>query len=536
MSQVSIILTGFMGSGKSAVGRKLAEMTGRRFIDTDEEISLRQGRSIAEIFAEQGETAFRDSERQIAREFAGQPDLVIATGGRLMLDPLNATLLGRGNMVVCLTAEPDQILTRLAKDRLRRPLLEVPDPRTEIVRLLAERREGYGQFEQLSTDNQTPSQIAVGILKSLSSKQIKTFTTQIPVRNPTGQYMVFVGYNLLNQLPRYVRLPDRIAIVTDDQVGPIYASRLSNLEPATIITLPAGESFKTLDSVSLIYRKLLECGLDRQGAAIALGGGVIGDMTGFAAATYMRGIHFVQCPTTILAMVDASVGGKTGVDLPEGKNLIGAFKQPRAVVADLKALATLPPRQFSSGLAEVVKHGLLASSYLLEQLERLPNLRSVSKPDYLKIIDEFQSLIVEAILVKRDVVEEDPFESGLRKKLNLGHTFGHAIEHASHYHVTHGEAVAIGLVAAAHLSAELGYCSKELQTRLEALLNHLNLPTRIPSGLDRNSILEFMKYDKKKTMGGLQFVLIEDIGQILVSGAVPDAAVQQTLHTLQKIS
>jgi 3-dehydroquinate synthase len=273
----------------------------------------------------------------------------------------------------------------------------------------------------------------------------------------------------------------------------------------------------------MIYEKLLASGLDRQGTIVALGGGVVGDVAGFAAATYMRGVDLVQCPTSLLAMVDASIGGKTGVDLPQGKNLVGAFKQPRIVLADVGVLGTLPRAEFAAGMAEVVKAGLIGDPMLWEALE---NGRWDGE---FWEQEDMQSLVVQAVRVKRDVVEEDPFERGRRAVLNLGHTFGHAIEQVSNYEIRHGEAVAIGLVAAARLSASLGHCSPTLGERIEALLARLKLPTRI-AGLEAEALLVAMSSDKKKAGGRLRFVLLRGVGDVFISGDVPDAAVLSTLE------
>jgi 3-dehydroquinate synthetase len=237
----------------------------------------------------------------------------------------------------------------------------------------------------------------------------------------------------------------------------------------------------------------------------------------------MRGIDFVQCPTSLLAMVDASVGAKTGVDLPQGKNLVGAFKQPKAVLADIGTLKTLPPEEFAAGMAEVVKHGLIANPELFERLM----IKDFSI-DEASIIN-LQSLVIDAIQVKRDVVQEDPFEQGRRATLNLGHTFGHAIEQVSGYAIRHGEGVAMGLVAAANLSARLEDCDPALQPRIEAVLARLHLPTRIPANLPHEALFQAMGSDKKKAAGKLRFVLLSGVGEVFVTGDVTETAVYQTL-------
>ena len=540
MNLPTIILTGFMGTGKSTIGRSLADLLGHQFVDSDDLISQRTGRSIAALFEEEGEAAFRAYERSIVREFAGKRHLVIATGGGLMVDPLNAVLLGRDNIVFCLNASPEEILSRVENDGTRRPLLQAPEPRDRVTQLLSQRAEAYGHFNQVETTGKQPEQIVVEIEESVrqlvkSGEWPQSAIGHIQVRYPGGRYPVLVGHGLLSRLDQFLDEPGRTVIVTDSNVGPLHAHRLDYLDPLKVITVPAGEEHKSLETVRGLYSTLVACGVDRQTTIIALGGGVVGDMAGFAAATFMRGLPFLQCPTTLLAMVDASVGAKTGVDLPEGKNLVGAFKQPRAVVADLDTLATLDPVDFHAGLSEIVKHGLIASPAILDQLEggRVTQggrvgIETVRPPGEIDLL----ALIVEAILIKRDVVEADPFEAGRRKVLNLGHTFAHAIEQVSGYKVRHGQAVAMGLVAATNLSTQLELCRPELQSRIEYLLTGLRLPVSIPAGLPPRKLLKAMGSDKKKAGGRLQFVLIREVGDVFVSGDVPEAAVLQTLNTL----
>ncbi|MCB0034781.1 MAG: 3-dehydroquinate synthase, partial [Anaerolineales bacterium] len=254
----------------------------------------------------------------------------------------------------------------------------------------------------------------------------------LTIAHPTGKYHVYVGYDLLTQLKELLPLRGSVALVTDDRVGPLYgkATAAQLDRPTTIITVPTGEQHKNLTTVRQIYDEMFAAGCDRKSTVLALGGGVINDMVGFAAASFMRGVDFATCPTTLLSMVDASVGGKTGVDMPQGKNLVGAFKQPTAVLADLSTLKTLPRDEFAAGMAEVIKHGLLSDPVLFRQTQEMDW--------YAEMMAQNQALldmVTAAIRVKQEVVQEDPFEGGRRALLNLGHTFGHAIEQVSHYRV-----------------------------------------------------------------------------------------------------
>ena len=269
--------------------------------------------------------------------------------------------------------------------------------------------------------------------------------------------------------------------------------------------MPDGEAYKNLDTVRHIYDAMLAHGADRSTTLIALGGGVIGDMAGYAAATYMRGIALLQIPTTLLSMVDSSVGGKVGVDLPQGKNLIGAFKQPRAVIIDTDVLATLPEDQWRCGMAEVIKHGLIANPALLE-----PELWQPS---------EAARLVRQAVQVKIDVVEQDPYERGIRAHLNLGHTFGHAIEKVTQYAVPHGEAVAIGIVKAALLSRNLGYIDDDLLARIQTTMWKLGLPTNI--AIDPERWFAAMATDKKWRGGVTRLIVLKGLGEAAIIEGLP---------------
>ena len=347
------------------------------------------------------------------------------------------------------------------------------------------------------------------------SNDARVAATTFPVTHPTGSYAVTVGADLLPNLRHLAGITGDIALVSDSNVAPLYAAQIG--KTAVSITVPAGEKHKTLDTVRYIYDQLLAAGVDRKCTIVALGGGVVGDMAGFAAASYLRGVPFVQCPTSLLAMVDASVGGKTGVDMPQGKNLVGAFKQPTAVLADISTLQTLPREEFAAGMAEAIKHSLLDTRFKLNDHA-----------------DDLQSLVSNAIQVKRDVVQEDPFEQGRRATLNLGHTFGHAIEQVSGYAIRHGEGVAMGLMLAANLSARLGYCAPSLQDEVEQLLIAHALPTRVPSEFATSDLYEAMWTDKKKAAGKLHFILLRAIGDAFVTGDVEKTAVLQTIDALKE--
>ena len=294
--------------------------------------------------------------------------------------------------------------------------------------------------------------------------------------------------------------PSRIHIVSDSTVAPLYLEQLEQqfTLPVTHTVIPAGEEHKRLSTVEGIYHDLLANGMTRKDLIIALGGGVVGDITGFAAATFLRGVSLCQIPTTLLAQVDSSVGGKTGVDMPEGKNLVGAFYQPRLVLIDPAVLATLPDQTFADGMAEVVKYGYISNREILDM---------VSAPDYKKNIER---IICECVRIKRDVVTIDEHDTGLRMILNFGHTIGHAAEKLGNYvDLTHGQAVAVGMVAAMRLSAMLG--NEDLSERLIGILEHIGLPTELKYG--REDIYRSLLSDKKKFGATVNFILVREPGR-----------------------
>ncbi len=359
----------------------------------------------------------------------------------------------------------------------------------------------------------------------------------ITVAHPAGSYPIYLGEGALAQTgSRLAELgyKGRCAVVTNEPVGRHHAEPLlaslhrAGFEPVRLI-IPDGESFKTLATVADLYPQLVEVKLDRRSPIIALGGGVLGDTVGFAAATYLRGVPFVQIPTTLLAVADASVGGKVGVDLPQGKNLVGAFKQPEMVVIDPGVLVTLPPAEFRAGLAEVVKSGIIGSPELFKALEE----RSRAETDLSSLLLTPYSLLPQIIGVKVRVVQEDPFEQGRRAVLNLGHTFGHAFERLANFELRHGEGVAMGLVCAARLATRLGYCSAEASERIIVLLDRLGLPTQAPA-YPPAEVWAAMGADKKRQGNTLRFILPRAIGEVDIFDNVAQEDVIAVLTNSQK--
>jgi len=365
----------------------------------------------------------------------------------------------------------------------------------------------------------------------------------ITVPLPDQSYPVMVAEPGLAHLGPWLATGEQVAVQPGQKIllvsnptifkhyGPLVVDSLQQSGYAVRhLLLPAGERYKTLRSIQKIYAAALEFRLERQSAMLSLGGGVVGDMTGFAAATWLRGIPFVQVPTSLLAMVDAAIGGKTGVNHPLGKNLIGAFHQPRLVLIDPAVLQTLPPREFRAGMAEVIKYGVIWDADLFARLEAAPRLDQyrILSPDLL------HTILTRSCQAKADVVSQDEKEAGLRAILNYGHTVGHAVESLMHYKgVNHGEAVAIGMVAAGHIAVAAGFWTAEENARQLALLEKTGLPTQLPQGLDFDAILTALQADKKVQDGKVRFVMPKGIGAACVTS---DISRDTVLAALKKTS
>lgn len=342
-------------------------------------------------------------------------------------------------------------------------------------------------------------------------------------------YPIFIGSDLFDGelLMPYIS-GKQVMIVTNETIAPLYLDKLKtiiNKDKVDVVVLPDGEAYKDLDHVNKIFDALLENRHNRTTTLIALGGGVVGDMTGFAAASYQRGVNFIQIPTTLLSQVDSSVGGKTGVNHPLGKNMIGAFYQPQAVIANTEVFKTLPDRELSAGVAEVVKYGLIYDSTFFDWLEN--NIESLMAKDS----EALSYAIHRSCEIKAEVVEQDEKESGIRAWLNLGHTFGHAIEtHQGYGNWLHGEAVAAGTMMAMRLSQKLGWISEKDIVRTRNLFETANLPVEPPEDMSAEAFLDLMSVDKKVIDGELRLVLLEKLGRAVVTADYPRSSLLDVLN------
>jgi len=584
----NIIITGFSGTGKSLVAREIAGQLGWDFIDTDNEIVSLAKKPIAEIFSSDGEGKFRKLEREAIKRASRHSHRVIATGGGAIVDPQNRAKLARNGFIVCLEARPETIYQRLFQESSHgseiRPLLKGDNPLEHIRQLKAQRQPYYDDVDLvINTDDLSIDDVAKEVVKGwrllrdarndkgrarndtppVIARSAATKQSHAPpglprlrlamtekakagndvaedvacwVETATQRCPIFVGYGSLGRLGEKLKKvgSSRVAIViSDGNVSRLYGDRVQEILKAAgfavnSFVVPPGEESKSINTAIDIYNFLIKKRVERDDILIALGGGMIGDLAGFVAATYLRGIPWVQVPTSLVAMVDASIGGKVAVNHHEGKNLIGAFYQPNFVLADTQTLATLPKRELTSGWAEVVKYGLILDKEFFEFLES--NAGRLIKLEQ----DVVSKAIIRSASLKAQVVSQDEKERGQRIILNYGHTVAHGLEAATRYsQFLHGEAVAIGMMGAAKLSQKSGILPANVVKRQQSLLQKFGLPTSFSStGLAE--IAEAMEVDKKTRAKKIRWVLLEDIGKTAIRANVPQQDVMAVLEELSQ--
>ena len=527
-----IFLYGPPGSGKSTLGRQMAEALKLPFFDLDERIQSRVGKSIPEIFAQHGEAGFRRLEKDEVSSILEQEWGIIALGGGALLDAENREQVSSAGPILCLTAPFEMLLARLEASSEARPLLadEVQDGiAARLMRLLAGRAEHYQSFAlQLDTSTESPRDLAWEAQVKLGAFHVSGMGNPAhgDPSDPRSQgYDVSVQRRSLEGLGEAMcqrALQGPIALVSDENVAGLHLHKpLRSLQEAGFavqpIVVPSGEGSKDISTLTFLWEAFVELGLERGSTVIALGGGVVGDLAGFAAATYKRGVPWVAVPTTLLAMVDASLGGKTAIDLLKGKNLVGAFHAPRIVLNDPLTLLTLPAEELRAGMAEVVKASIIGD----------PSLFNLCAQGWEEVQANLDPIVRRSIAVKIKVIEADPFERGERAALNLGHTIGHAVELVSEFGLKHGEAIAIGMVAEARLAEVIGLTEKGLAEQVEGVLHSLGLPTRIPENLDKHAIREAIYRDKKLAGGKVHFALPAKIGTVKVGVVIEEATWSQ---------
>lgn len=571
MEKSAIILVGLSYSGKSAVGRLIADRLGWPFIDTDDQaVALAGAKSIPAIFAEWGEVRFRGLESQSLGLACSRGKAVIATGGGIVLNGGNRAMLSGSGIVFWLDARPSTLHQRLLQDQqanaspVVRPLVQGEDALAKITTLKEQRLPLYVSVADwvVPTDYLTPEEVAEEVLRAYGRLRGRLRLPTIPVpelaldageesphagASPStgagavavvatngGSYPIFVGPKLLNGLPTRLKqlgLSSSTYLLTDEHVYAHYGERVKGLlqEHGFSVrdyVIPAGEQSKRLDIVEGIYHWLAAQRAERSHTIIALGGGVVGDLAGYVASSYLRGMPYVQAPTTLLAMVDASIGGKTGVNLAEAKNLVGAFYQPQMVLIDVELLRTLGVRELTEGWAEVIKHALIRDPALLEEMES--NVERLTTLDTRSVAHT----VAVSAAIKAEVVSQDERESGVRAILNYGHTIGHGLEAATGYQgFLHGEAVAVGMMGAARISQRMGLLSEPEVERQRRLLEAFGLPTRCP-GVDLDGVRAAMALDKKVQDKKQRWVLLTRLGEATVRDDVPVEVVEETLQEL----
>ena len=523
-----LFLTGPPGIGKSTVAPLLAEILGGMSLDLDAEVARRAGKPCDRIIREDRMPRFRALESEaLARLVPTHALVVVATGGGAPIDEANRQRMRMLGICVGLTGSVATVARGIAATQATRTHLDVA-PREHAARVLRERRAAYADVEaSFAIDRVPPIDVARAVAAWLVAARGLRF--DVAGARP---YPILVRAGLLEHVGTHLadlgwNGPAMIVAdtLTARRLAPAVAAscRAAGIT-ATTIAVPRGEQAKSVTGLDRLWRAFARAGVGRDGAIIALGGGTVGDLAGFAAATYLRGIRYAQVPTTLLAMVDSSIGGKTGIDLAAGKNLAGAFWPPDAVLADPAVLGTLPRRQRSSGLAEIVKSAFLADRHAVAQVER--SVRRVVAGD----LGPTVSLIGLAASLKSRIVGRDLRETGARELLNFGHTFGHAYEAASRYRVTHGEAVSIGLVFASALAEDLDLVSAAFRLRLETILGSAGLPirARIPAGT-----YAFLARDKKARAGKVRWILPRAVGrfsEVTDIGAAPLAAAARVVE------
>jgi 3-dehydroquinate synthase len=499
-----LVFIGFMGAGKSLAARTAGAALGVEAVDADRQLEQRLGSSIEAYFASHGERAFREQEEELVCELLeAPPSAVLSLGGGAVTSERVRTALAH-HTVVLLDVDAE---TAWARCRSGRPLAR---DRDRFEALHAERAPLYTQLADviLPADRRDEVRRAMPAIEALSAMPPGTKLLW------AGEYPVFVGAGVLGAARWPVE--GRRFLVTDEAVGPLYADRLG--EVARDVRIPPGEAAKTMETADTVLRALASAGMGHGDHVVALGGGVVGDVAGFCAAVYQRGVPVVQVPTTLVAQVDSAYGGKTGVDLPEGKNYVGAYHQPAAVLADPSTLATLPREELAAGWAEVVKTGLIAGG----ELWRRVRSREAAQPD--------RDLVLECARVKLRIVAQDERDAGLRQTLNLGHTVGHAIETVTGYRrYRHGEAVGLGLLAALTLSH-----LPELRDEVAGLLGAQGLPTTLDSAVDREAVAAAVQRDKKRRGGRVGFVLVEEPGRTRTGCPVVEGDLRAAIEELTR--
>jgi len=525
-----IVLVGFMGAGKSTVGALLADELALPFVDTDKLVQKRAGATIPGIFASGGEEAFRSLEREVVAEVLRGPRSVVALGGGAVTDPETRSDL-MDSLVLYLDTSYSSVIERIG-EAADRPMLQLGDPfelfqaRHRLYRLAAD--------IVIETDAKDPKHVAresAAMVELLES----THLTRVWTSAGDGGYPTYVGADLMASadffLPSFEGA-ELAYVITHPSLAQLAVPVAAALEgrglAAHVGAVPEGEGSKSIAAAAVLYDELAKAGAHRHDVIVGVGGGVVTDLAGFVASTYHRGMPVVHVPTSLLGQVDAAVGGKTGVNLDHGKNLVGTIHQPASVICDVRLLGSLPEAELRAGLAEVLKYGFIAQPGILDLVAK--NVDAIFERDAATL----SVIVARSVAIKADIVSQDERELGVRAHLNYGHTFAHAIEHASWSEseesagVRHGEAVALGMMAAAHLARELGRIDDGVVDLHRRVLDLVGLPTS--ASFDVQALERAWQHDKKYK-DGVRFVLLNDVGDpeagVRASGAAIATALER---------
>jgi shikimate kinase/3-dehydroquinate synthase len=512
VARPAIVFIGFMGAGKSTA-LAAARKAGLETTEIDALMEAAFGKPISQAFEEDGEEAFRAREDEVVGELLEQADGgAIALGGGSVLSQRVRAALGR-HIVVLLEIDAAEAWRRI--EDTNRPLAT---SEADVAALLAEREPLYEELADAVVPMAPADEVSEAISFASHLSWMPSGTKMLWATSASDAYPVYVGAGMLGATDDDAHWPlvrGRFC-VTDNTVGPLYASRLPSL--TATVEIPAGEEAKTLAQAEGVLRELARAGMTREDHVIALGGGVVGDLAGLCAHLYQRGVRVVQVPTTLVAQADSAYGGKTGVDLPEGKNYAGAYHMPAAVIADIETLTSLPPKDLSAGFVEALKTGLLAGGHLWERVRQIERLRPA----------ELSDVVFACARYKCGIVAADERDAGVRHVLNLGHTVGHGIETASNYsRYRHGEAIGLGLLAALRLSD-----ADELRDEVEEILRRHDLPVGLDAEVDVDDVLNALERDKKRTRHGVGFVLLSQPGEPRIRQLVDPAKVREAVEEL----
>ncbi|MFQ6070383.1 MAG: 3-dehydroquinate synthase [Candidatus Aminicenantales bacterium] len=530
---MNIILTGMMGVGKTTVGKMLARRLGMEFQDLDEYIESTAGMTVAMIFSRCGESHFRELEKKACRELGRRRNFVIATGGKTLLESTNLKTLCTSSLIVTLISSADENLQRIKKEinkeKRKRPLLDT-HPSRKFIEIYGERKSLYMNLpNKIDTSRMKAEQVVDAILRMLSGDE-----KRLEIGAGDNKSSIMVKKGLSRSFSAYLEEAVRekkIFILSDKKVFAFHGEQLlkscgeAHLEPEVLL-LPRGERQKNLRTAEKIYAWLIRKNASRASTLITFGGGVVSDIGGWVASTFHRGLKLIIIPTTLLSQIDASLGGKNGLNFGGGKNQIGTFYFPSLVLVDPLVLATLSERQMKEGMIEALKAGIIGDKELFDAIKAYLHLL------LLKDMEHLEKVIIKAIKVKAGIVNKDPCEKERRRLLNLGHTFGHALESYFNYRgMTHGQAVGLGLICACKMSSLLHICSESLVPEVKHILSKMKMPTRLKN-LNIPRLISLMGCDKKRTEEGPSFILPEKTGKVIQKRKINENIIRDSIKEI----